>query len=636
MSYFFQQVSRSYTEVPIGADSGIDTVFFLEATENLIKLFDFINATAFALVKGDMIGNVAKIRSKFLTNPASLPTLQSIVVAESKEKVKTATEGLLWLERGLLFTAMALRRNIDNPNEELGKSFQEAYKASLGQYHNFLVRQGVNLAMNACPYRKDFYAKLSPDPQELAVKLGDWLAALERINIIISITWTFSGSKKQCPRPESVAASSSLAMASAPTSLEILASVDALFPQATKMLEDLVRFNSTRGGPDEKSLQDFMELKFKELGLTQIDKWQVDLREIQSSKYPSPVTWTYENKINVVATHNPKTKKGRGRSLVLNGHIDVVPEGPHDMWTTPPFNPSIRSGKMYGRGTGDMKAGIVAYYYAFKALQSLGYQPASKVIMQAVTEEECTGNGALACVARGYVGDACIIPEPFNGIQAAQVGVIWLTVRVRGKPAHVMEMAVGSNAIMAAFDLFRELQILEEEWNKTKPPVYAATHHPINVNMGKINGGNWASSVPCECTFEVRVGVYPGTEPRTIQSQIESALAAKAKQMGVECVVSYGGFVAPGVEMNPEWDIIKLLSQVHERVTGRAPPSIASTATTDARVFIVEAGVPTTCYGPKAERIHGIDECVDLQSVKEVTGVLACFIAEWCGLEKQE
>ncbi|TPX36939.1 hypothetical protein SmJEL517_g00978 [Synchytrium microbalum] len=377
-----------------------------------------------------------------------------------------------------------------------------------------------------------------------------------------------------------------------PTALDIVAAVDSLFPEAVTMLEDLVRFNSTRGGPDEKELQDWMEVQFRKLGITEIDKWEVDLQEIQSLKYPSPVNWSYENKINVVAIHNPKTKGGNGRSLVLNGHIDVVPEGPHDMWTTPPFHPSIRDGKMYGRGTGDMKAGVVAYYYAFKALQKLGYVPAAKVIMQAVTEEECTGNGALACVARGYVGDACIIPEPFEGLQLAQVGVIWLSVRVRGRPAHVMEMAVGSNAILAAFDLFKEIQVLEEQWNKPhmKPTVYQTTNHPINVNLGKINGGNWNSSVPSECTFDVRVGVYPGTEPSTIQSQIELALSAKAKQLGVECRITYGGFVAPGVEMNPDWEVIKLLSAVHERVTGRVPAMLASTATTDARAFIVEAG----------------------------------------------
>ncbi|TPX37236.1 hypothetical protein SmJEL517_g00982 [Synchytrium microbalum] len=196
MSYFFQAVTKSYTEVPISADGAIDTVSFLEATENLIKLFDFINPTAFSLVKGDMTGNVAKIRNKFLTAPLALTTLQSVVISEVSIQPKTATEGLLWLERGLLFTALALRRNVDNPNEELSKSFQEAYKVSLGTYHNFLVRTGVNLAMNACPSRKDFYAKLSPDPSEVSAKLGSWLAALEAINVIINKFFVDGGHDK--------------------------------------------------------------------------------------------------------------------------------------------------------------------------------------------------------------------------------------------------------------------------------------------------------------------------------------------------------------------------------------------------------------------------------------------------------
>jgi acetylornithine deacetylase len=88
--------------------------------------------------------------------------------------------------------------------------------------------------------------------------------------------------------------------------------------------------------------------------------------------------------------------------LILNGHIDVVPTGPHEMWTTPPFEPSIRDGRLYGRGAGDMKAGLAATVGALDALRAIGLQPAAPVYLQSVVEEECTGNGALACLHRGY------------------------------------------------------------------------------------------------------------------------------------------------------------------------------------------------------------------------------------------
>ena len=112
-------------------------------------------------------------------------------------------------------------------------------------------------------------------------------------------------------------------------------------------------------------------------------------------------------------------------SLILNGHIDVVPIGAEELWSNPPFDPIVRDDPLYGRGSGDMKAGIAAYVTAFRALNSIGLQPAAPVFMQSVVEEECTGNGALACLHRGYKADAAIIPEPFgHSILTARVGVM--------------------------------------------------------------------------------------------------------------------------------------------------------------------------------------------------------------------
>ena len=119
---------------------------------------------------------------------------------------------------------------------------------------------------------------------------------------------------------------------------------------------------------------------------------------------------SYDDAWNVVGAHRPKTPKGK--SLILNGHIDVVPTGPLDMWSSPPFEPRISGGWMYGRGAGDMKAGLAANLAALDALARLGLKPAGDVYVQSVVEEECTGNGALACLQRGYRADAAIIPEP--------------------------------------------------------------------------------------------------------------------------------------------------------------------------------------------------------------------------------
>ena len=122
----------------------------------------------------------------------------------------------------------------------------------------------------------------------------------------------------------------------------------------------------------------------------------------------------------------------------MQGHVDVVPTGPPDMWRSPPFVPTIRDGRMYGRGANDMKSGVCAMVFALDALRTAGYLPAADVYVQTVTEEEWTGNGALSTLARGYRADACLIPEPMAGrILRGTIGVMWFRLRLRGKPVHV-------------------------------------------------------------------------------------------------------------------------------------------------------------------------------------------------------
>ena len=158
-----------------------------------------------------------------------------------------------------------------------------------------------------------------------------------------------------------------------------------------------------------------------------------------------------------------RTESPKGHSLILNGHIDVVPAGPVEMWTTPPFEPRREGNWLYGRGAADMKGGLVSCLAALDALARVGYRPAADLFVQSVIEEECTGNGALACLARGYRAAAALIPEPvWEKLVRAQVGVLWFQVKVRGMPVHVREAGNGANAIEAAFGLMRALHRLEQ------------------------------------------------------------------------------------------------------------------------------------------------------------------------------
>ncbi|ODV62462.1 GLTP domain-containing protein [Ascoidea rubescens DSM 1968] len=183
MSTFFDG-KKSFTEVPVNSNK-IDTSEFLLATEDLIKLFDLLGSTAFNVVQSDMTGNVKKIRDFLLKNPSSATTLQDIVLAEKAGKDKTATQGLLWLSRGLQFTAQAMRETVDNPSKEMTETFTSAYNKTLVKYHNMFVRPVFKLAMKACPYRSDFFKKLGEDQAKVMAQLLAWLAALENIVQII-------------------------------------------------------------------------------------------------------------------------------------------------------------------------------------------------------------------------------------------------------------------------------------------------------------------------------------------------------------------------------------------------------------------------------------------------------------------
>ncbi|MDX1608593.1 MAG: M20/M25/M40 family metallo-hydrolase, partial [Halofilum sp. (in: g-proteobacteria)] len=163
-------------------------------------------------------------------------------------------------------------------------------------------------------------------------------------------------------------------------------SVAALEATARERLAALVREDSRLGR--EQGAQALMEDWFRALGLD-VRRVPVELEAIRDRPGFSPPLIDYEGRENVVGVHRPA--KIRGRSLILNGHIDVVPPGPAELWTDPPFEPVVRDGRMYGRGAGDMKAGLVAYLTAFEALQALGARPAAPVYLQSVVEEECTG-----------------------------------------------------------------------------------------------------------------------------------------------------------------------------------------------------------------------------------------------------
>ena len=422
---------------------------------------------------------------------------------------------------------------------------------------------------------------------------------------------------------------------SAELTQQILAAVDAGFEDQIAFTEKLTRFPSLRG--QEHTAQDFLFQELKARGYT-MDRWAIDVNDICHHPGFSPVTVDYSNAINVVGAMRPANETGR--SLILNGHVDVVPTGPDSMWTTPPFEPRRDGDWLYGRGVADMKAGLAANIFAVEALKSLGYRPAATLYQQSVVEEECTGNGALACLQRGYRADAAIIPEPEDDMLVrANVGVIWFRVRVEGLPVHVREAGSGANAIEAAYALIQGLRELEADWNTRKHDhrYFEDLEHPINFNVGKIEGGDWASSVPAWCEFDCRIAIYPGVHAQDAANEIENHLRRVSD--GIPFLannppqITFNGFFAEGYVLEEGTEAEETLARAHLSSYAKPLESFVTPGYLDGRVFVIYGETPCLVYGPYSEGIHGFDERVKLSSVKRVTGTIALFIAEWCGLE---
>ncbi|THH17872.1 hypothetical protein EW146_g3012 [Bondarzewia mesenterica] len=184
----YLETVKSFADVPI-TDAGVDTVAFLEASEGVVGLFDLLGSAAFSVVQADLKGNIAKVRARYDATPALSDTLERLVENEKGEKKRTATEGLMWLLRGLSFTCKALQNAQANQSEELSAAFSKSYEVTLKKFHNFVVKGIFAVSMKACPYRADFFAKLRADPAggpeaseaKLNEELDKWLGALRGI-----------------------------------------------------------------------------------------------------------------------------------------------------------------------------------------------------------------------------------------------------------------------------------------------------------------------------------------------------------------------------------------------------------------------------------------------------------------------
>jgi acetylornithine deacetylase len=414
---------------------------------------------------------------------------------------------------------------------------------------------------------------------------------------------------------------------------KIVETVDGLADEIVDLTERLVARPSVLKA--EGGALTEMEAAWRDLGFAPL-RVPVDANELAGHPGFAPVPWGYAGRYNLVAQRAADAEGGR--SALFNGHLDVVSPEPLALWESDPFAPVRRDGWLYGRGAGDMKAGVAAMTYALAAVERAGFGLRAPVTLEAVIEEECCGNGALACLAAGYDAEAVLIPEPFGPtLYTAQVGVMWFKVHLRGKPGHVLAAAAGANAIEKSWPVMAGLRRLEAEMNsEPRPAPYDALDHPLHLNIGIFEGGDWPSTVPAAAEFHGRLSFFPGMGYAAVCRRIEASVAKAAQEdpwlADNPPTVEFYGFRSEGHTIERSHPVLDTLNGCHRDLSGRDAETYVSTCTTDLRAFHHFGRARGTCYGPVAENIHGANERVDIASIVQTARTYALFLARWCGL----
>lgn len=399
-----------------------------------------------------------------------------------------------------------------------------------------------------------------------------------------------------------------------------------------QFLQKLIQVPSTTG--NELEAQTLVAKRLKEKGL-EVDVWTPNYEELIISKFFNPIRENYENSPNVVGVLKGK---GNGKSVILNGHIDVVPAGDESQWMDHPYSGVVKDGKLYGRGSTDMKGGNVAALIALETIIDLGLQLKGDVIYESVIEEETGGAGTLAAIQRGYTADVAIIPEPSEmRIFPKQQGSLWFKVTVKGVSAHGGTRYEGVSAIEKGWIVFQEIMKLEEKRNAPlrKNPLYKDNPIPIPINIGQFNGGYFPSAVAEEATIQGRYGVAPGETIEEAKEEFVSMLK-NLKQIDPwfenhPTTVEWGGIHLPPGECDLDHPMLEILKEKFVEVEQKEPIIAGSTWGTDGGLLTQAGGIPSIIFGPGTTSMaHYTNEYVELDKLFKTAEIIALAVIEWC------
>ncbi|MBA3382213.1 MAG: ArgE/DapE family deacylase [Actinobacteria bacterium] len=411
------------------------------------------------------------------------------------------------------------------------------------------------------------------------------------------------------------------------------------------LVSDLIAFDTTaRAAPedrarDERPLQQYLAERLASAGAG-CDLWEPAPEDVAGTKL-APTGLDFEGRPQLAATFRGK---GGGRSLLLNGHVDAVSPEPRERWTSDPFRAKLRDGRLYGRGACDMKGGVACMVFAAEALSQLGIRLAGDLIVCTVTEEESTGAGGLAAVARGVRADAGIVLEPSSHeICIACRGSVLPTITVPGRPGHSgipqpdWRQGGAVNAIEKAELVLDAMRRLQEDW-RSRPD----QRHPL-LSQGDIvpcviAGGEWAVSYPSSCSITYHIGYLPAfADAEGWGSRIELEVT--------ECVqraAEADPWLAenpPTIDWAPEVPSAEVDADAPIVSTLLAAASDAGLTTRiagfdnwhDGATFTRLGGTPCVAFGPSGlDRAHTVDEYVPIESLVSCAQAIAVAAIRFC------
>jgi len=415
---------------------------------------------------------------------------------------------------------------------------------------------------------------------------------------------------------------------------EVLKFIGARRDEIVGFLQELIAFPSVTG--NEFEIQRFLARKLDSMGLV-VDTWEPEHEELKTHPAYVPVEPGYANRPNVVGIYKGT---GNGKSLLFNGHVDVIPIGSPEAWGHQPWAGSIEGNQLYGRGASDMKSGLAAMTMAVDSLLRLNIRLKGDVILEYTVDEEQSGNGTLACVMKGYQADAGICCETSSlHVQPACIGRVWFEIFVRGKSAGIQRRWEGINAIEKGYAVMEAVSNLEDiRINTLNHPLYPDNRSTLPCMVGVFQSGSFASAFPDTCLLKGSIATLPGEDTNGVkQSFVEHILAFSKTDPWLKNnppEVRFTGYCGDPAEISPEHPIVNSVSRIFALVTGREPKITGRQGAADTRYLIKYGNTPTVIFGPGlTEQMHATNEWVDIDNLITATKVLSLTIMDWCGYE---